>query len=314
MISPISRFLSVVTQRSYILRFLNPSVLFYSTLFSVVCRYVFCFAGILGFATSNSLAAVVGIWTFEHGIANTVAAGTSSVLDYSGNGNHGTPLGSPTYVNSGSGLGSIAMGFSTAPNQKIFFEDSAPFRISKSITIEAVFRFDGSSPGNSFGHNMILFRGDDRGGLDPYSLNINSNTLYFVVNQDNIDYSVVSAPIVVGKWYRVAGVLDDATGRHSLYVDGIEVDVRFTTARPLEFLDPTRSPGIAIGGAQSSNFQFGFGGLIDEVRLYNSAVDYGSPVPEPISLLVWGMGGCATLAARRKQRSKSEIGVSPRVI
>jgi hypothetical protein len=253
---------------------------------------------------SVATASVVGIWTFEHGVANSVASGAGSILDYSGNGNHGTPFGSPVYSNSTSGVGSVAMGFSSAAHQKVFFADSAPFRITKSITIETVFRFDNSSPGNSYGHNMILFRGDDRGGLDPYYLSVDGGKLTFSINNTN---PIISDSLTIGRWYRAAAVLDDTTGRQSLWLDGVEVAYQFTNQRPIEFLDTNFSPGIAIGGAQSNNFQFGFGGLIDEVRLYNSAVNYSAAVPEPISLLVWSLGGVATIVARRKGRTSRRL-------
>lgn len=174
-------------------------------------------------------ASVIGIWTFEHGVSSSVASGAGSILDYSGNGNHGTPFGSPTYLNSNSGVGSIAMGFSSAAQQKVFFADSAPFRITKSITIEAVFRFDNSSPGNSFGHNMILLRGDDRGGLDPYYLSVDGGKLAFSINNTS---TVISDSLTIGRWYQVTAVLDDTTGRQSLWLDGVEVAHRFTNQRP----------------------------------------------------------------------------------
>lgn len=250
-------------------------------------------------AESSSFAAVVGIWTFEHGVDNTSASGIGSVLDYSGNGNNGTPLGSPYYHRTSLGNGTIAMGFASAPHQKVFFADSAAFQITQSITIEAVIRFDGTAAGNSFGHNMILLRGDDRGGLDPYFMSVNSGRIMFGINNTAVLYS---APLIIGQWYRVAGVLDDATGRQSLFVDNIEVAHAYTSQRPTQFLDPSFYPGVAIGGAQSNNFQFGFGGLIDEVRLYDSAVNYNSTVPEPMSMLVWTLGGLLGMLSRMRSK------------
>ena len=272
----------------------------------MVWKKVFCFALTLVLnCASSGVAGTVGFWTFEHGSGGTTASGVGSIHDYSGNGNHGTPQMSPTYESVQSGFGSIAMGFYSGVNQKVLFDDSLPFRITGSLTIEAVIRYDGSLPGNSYGHNMILFRGDDRGGLDPYYLSVTNDRLSFVVSGESINSNstVWSDPLVHGQWYHVAAVLNGVTGRQSIFIDQTETAYTYTAVRPFATLDALANPGVAIGGAQSGNFQFGFGGVIDQVRLSNTATSFGAQVPEPATATII----LSMLAMYRIQRRRSSF-------
>src|SRR5262249_47775501 len=58
----------------------------------------------------------------------------------------------------------------------------------------------------------IVFRGDDRGGLDPYTLVVEPNgTLSFAVDSGHGAIGI-AAPIPLGQLVHVAATLDDVTG------------------------------------------------------------------------------------------------------
>ena len=87
--------------------------------------------------------------------------------------------------------------------------DDDSLKLTQSMTIEAWVLVD-SFP--SSGHGTILFRGDDRGGLDPYQLTVRpEGTLFFEVTSLTASTGL-TASVPTGKFIHVAGTLDDETG------------------------------------------------------------------------------------------------------
>jgi len=97
---------------------------------------------------------------------------------------------------------------------------------------------------------------------------------------------------VYGTWYHAAWTWDGATSR--LYVDGAEVLTR-AFAGPLN----TDNNPITIGGRSQTSYSIT--GMVDDVRIYNTALsqseiealmefDNGSPVPEPSTFVLAGLG------------------------
>jgi hypothetical protein len=261
--------------------------------------------------------ATVGHWKFEHGVPDTLATDWGTVLDYSGNGINGTPLANPVYRQAIPGSSQVALQF-TSGNQRVFFEDLAALSLTGSMTIEATIRYDGFPATNDWGLTQIFFRGDDRGGNDPYYFAIDtSNRLNFLIQGspgfDPSVYSVIrSAPLDLGRWYRVAAMLNDATGRQSIFIDGIETVHTITTIRPMANLDPSLNPGVAIGNIQSATWSEAFGGLIDEVRLKNSAeLTPVEPIPEPSTFCITLLMGA--LPAVRRRKNKAVLGGKTRL-
>ncbi len=260
--------------------------------------------------------ATVGHWKFEHGVPDTLATGLGTVLDYSGNGINGTPLANPIYRQAIPGSSQVALQF-TSGNQKVFFEDMAAFSLTGSMTIEATIRYDGFPATNHWGLTQILFRGDDRGGNDPYYFAIDtSNRLNFLIQgspgfDPSVQSVIRSAPLDLGRWYRVAAMLNDATGRQSIFIDGVETVHTITTIRPMANLDPSLNPGVAIGNLQSTTWSQAFGGLIDEVRLKNSAeLTSVEPIPEPSTYCIISLLGALPAVRRRNNKAGSD-GVTP---
>lgn len=156
-------------------------------------------------------------------------------------------------------------------NDRVQLPDSESLKLTESLSIEGWIKAD-SLPVQQ---GEILFRGDDRGGLDPYSLSLQSNgSLRFEVASLNGAASVW-APLPLGEFTHVAGTLDDASGEMRLYLDGVLISQITTTQRPFGDLDPASNPGIGIGnhgGAPDTPHNFAFDGLIDELSVYNRAL------------------------------------------
>ncbi len=179
-----------------------------------------------------------------------------------------------------------------------------------SMTIEGWIKVNGYP--TNYNAGSIMFRGDDRGGLDPYQLVIYPNgDLEFGICSTTASASVQSAaPVPLGQFVHVAATLDDATGLMSLYVNGGLAAQTTTTVRPFATLDPTQEPGVGIGNSNAlDNYNVPFNGLIDELTVYNRALTSGEvlgiykagssgKVFSPISVddpsIVDGSGGATT--------------------
>ncbi|MGO8669788.1 MAG: LamG-like jellyroll fold domain-containing protein [Capsulimonadaceae bacterium] len=120
----------------------------------------------------------------------------------------------------------------------------------------------------------VLFRGDDRSGLDPVFMSINSNELIFEVDSLTADDSV-AAPVSLGTFMLYTGVNNPITGEMQLYENGQLVDQNSSAITPIQNLDPNAKPGIGIGCNNDfpySAYNFSFDGAIDDVRIYDRAL------------------------------------------
>jgi hypothetical protein len=245
--------------------------------------------------------ATVAYYRFEEGVPNRPAVQTP-VPDHSGNNLHGIGMGgtyrsdvpAPT-VGVGGAINTRSMEFDGNIGPRVYVPDNPMFQLTHSMTVEAFIK-PRPPPGIA---GDIVFRGDDRIGQDSFVLNIYQGLLRFVVIANDVE-SIVSTPAttVMGRWSHVAGTVDHATGRQSLYVDGVLMDSRVTTIRADGPLDSRYQSGIGIGNTQSGNFRQGFSGWIDEVRISDVALTRGEFLPEPGALVAWlCLGG---LALRRR--------------
>jgi hypothetical protein len=169
--------------------------------------------------------------------------------------------------------------------------DPSSLAFTNSFSIEGWIKVNGLPTNYNFG--SIMFRGDDRPGLDPYQLVILPNgDLQFLITgapgtatQGSL---ALEAPIPMGQFVHVAATLDDATGTMTLYENGTVVAQATTTARPFGPLDPTQQPGVGIGNSNAlSNYDVPFNGLIDELSVYNRALTPG----EVLSIYKAGSSG-----------------------
>ena len=272
-----------------------------------------------GIAPGITRAETIAYWRFENGAANTVVTGAGSILDLSGHGLNGTPVGNIVYrtdvpVNPvpATGAANTRSLDIAGTSSCVEVADDQLFALTKSLSLEAFIRPRAGGSGD-YGWRMILFRGDDRSGLDPYYLGLNGNGLYFHIENSSGGYVQLSYQIqTFDTWMHVAATLEDATGEVDLYINGISVDSKISSVRPFGTLTGP-NPGIGIGGSQGGSFNFGFNGLIDEVRISDVALQPGqflnaSPVPEidpagMTSTLALLIGAVGLFERRRRDRT-----------
>ena len=223
-----------------------------------------------------TFANTVAYYRFEEGTAGSSPSGANTIIDSSGNGLNGTSLGGLSYS---ALVAANPVPLTGAPNRlslafdgssgRVFIPDNPLFELTNSLTIEAY--IEPFPPVESFNSEQIVFRGDDRGGWDPYYLGIFQTNLIFEITDSNNISSFVQAPITPWVWHHVAATLDAATGKQSLYIDGVLVAQTNTTERPFGPLIGA-NPGLGIGDVQSPNYTEYFNGMIDEVRISDTAL------------------------------------------
>jgi hypothetical protein len=203
------------------------------------------------------LAGLVSWWTADNTAADAVGV------------NHGTLVSGATYT-----AGQVGQAFRfDGIDDRVQVTDSESLKLTASMTIEAWVRADADSPTAG---GPILFRGDDRGGLDPYVLTRDSNnTIRFGISPSNNQGVSIGAPMPIGQFFHVAATLDDATGAMRLYINGVLKAQTVTSVRPFGDLDPAYNPSIGIGnhgGWPTTPHNFPFHGLIDELKVYDIAL------------------------------------------
>ena len=121
---------------------------------------------------------------------------------------------------------------------------------------------------------QILFRGDDRCGLDPYSLVIEGNqTVNFGVSEANGHGMKLTAEIALNKWTHVQSSFDAENHKLDLWINGEHVAFVKTSAAPFGFLDNGYTPGVSIGNVQNEKGPHNqpINGQIGDLRVYRGA-------------------------------------------
>lgn len=253
----------------------------------------------------------IAYYRFEEGTPGQTATGFGSIHDSSGNGLNGTPLN--VQYSSNVFLNSIPQ-LSQQNKSSLYFgsgvdiPDNPKFQLTKSLTIEA---FINPLNFNTW-QQLIVYRGDDRLGLDPYYIKLDNNEIRFQI-QDQSNFTAALSVILpaINQWYHIAGTLDDQTGSMKLYLNGTLASSMSTTIRPLSTLSLADNPIVSIGGPPRWG---SFIGYIDEVRISDQVLRpdqflNATPVPEPGSLVFSGLTITAILliSLKRKKRRLPQI-------
>ncbi|MEY2429897.1 MAG: hypothetical protein QOJ40_2782 [Verrucomicrobiota bacterium] len=193
--------------------------------------------------------------------------------------------------------GVFGQAFAAGSNKRVYVPDSPAFQLT-SLTMAAW--ANPSGPGYT-----ILFRGDDRSGLDPYHMGMDPNNgrFAFELADGSGGYDILETPnaMALNQWAHYAVTLDNATHDMRIYLNGVLSAEKTTTVTPLLALDPGEVPGIGIGNVQDF-YDFPFQGGIDEVVLYNRALspaEVVTLVPEPSCATLICCGLTALFLSRR---------------
>lgn len=132
----------------------------------------------------------------------------------------------------------------------ILLPDLRPLAVTDSFTVSTwiyLRSYVNDGPGA-----QILFRGDDRSGVDPYTLVVHPDgTINFSVqNADDRGFHI-TAEMPLQQWIYVMASWDSATGSMKMYFNGENVAYAKTSIRPFVALDKGWAPGIGIGNVQN---------------------------------------------------------------
>ncbi len=285
--------------------------------FCLVVQIIFqmLFLGVI-----SSSAETIAYYRFENGIPGSPASGVGTILDSSGHGLNGTAINGPTYssdvpthiIPQTGALNNLSLSFNGS-DQRVYIPDNSLFKLTHSLTLEAYIK-PFSDPTSK---EQIVFRGDDRIGLDPYYLSLEpgGKAEFFIQNAKNQAAFITAALPAIDQWSYIAGTLNGKTGVMDLYINGILSASTTTNIRPLGELDKKYTPGIGIGNVQSGNYNEYFNGLIDEVRISNEALNPSQfldakPVPEPRAMILEISGFAIFFIIYRLSRNRRSAIVS----
>ncbi len=186
--------------------------------------------------------------------------GESNTLD-SASTNNGTPT-SVSYTN-----GVVGQAFHLSGGH-ISITDTPAFQLTNALTIEGWVR----PRGNGY---VVLWRGDNRSGLDPYTLSMqgNSNILFQICDANNNGVAVgAGVYIPYNQWSYVAGTYNwsGSSAQMKLYINGNLVSQTNTTVHPFGPLISNLNPMVCIGSINTGGFSFI--GDLDEITLWSRAL------------------------------------------
>ena len=151
--------------------------------------------------------------------------------------------------------------------------DDPKFVITKALTISAWIKPEYYVTNGPAG--QVLFRGDDRNGLDPYQMCLHSDgKIAFGVQDDKGKSASLECDVPLHLWTHVMGTYDAKEKELKLYINGKLFDQVEAKLSVLGFLDPKSHPGIGVGNIQWNGGPHNqpFHGVIADLRLYNVAL------------------------------------------
>ena len=152
-------------------------------------------------------------------------------------------------------------------SRRVSIPDSPAFQLTNALTLEAwVYP-------RAYG-GFITFRGDNRGGLDNWTLDTyDSGFVKFTLIDPANNVATVRTALALNQWQHVAATWSRASGDLKIYINGTLGAQTNSPLVPIGVLDPTSEPAIGIGNHGGTFHQFPFNGLIDELGIYNRALN-----------------------------------------
>jgi len=207
---------------------------------------------------------LVGYWAFEEGVG-------SIARDSSGSGNDGTLTGSPPHVQGVNGIGQAISLDGTSQYidlgdilDSIFSGSNAIFSISTWI------KPNSSSLSNAF----VISKYDNDASHKEFVFRVKSSNVQFIYYGPSGGYRIFQGDTTFqqDRWYHIAVIYDGAQSydnRVKLYVNGVNDGQAVTGSSGSPTSIEAYSTPLFIGARTDALGSYNFGGLIDDVRIYN---------------------------------------------
>jgi PKD repeat protein len=205
------------------------------------------YSSVVSGATTSAapVTGLVAAYSFSEG-------GGSTVADVSGNGNNGTLTSGADWTTQGKFGNALVFNGSSG---RVDIPDTPSLRLSTAMTLEAWV-----SPTTASGRWCdIVYKGNDN-----YYLTASSNRSGIPAGRVGVRRLYGTSPLAANTWTHLAVTYDKATLR--LYVNGVEASSVAYTGDIVTSANPLQIGGDGIYGQY-------FQGLIDEVRVYNRALN-----------------------------------------
>lgn len=149
------------------------------------------------------------------------------------------------------------------------FGDAPALRLTGSVTVSTWINlrsYVNDGPGA-----QVLFRGDDRNGLDPYSMAVGNGFIGFEITGQDGDGRSVIGDIPTGVWTHVVASYDAENGVIQLWINGDLKAMTKTVIRPFPILDGGFAPGVSVGNVQNDHGPHNqpLNGMIADLRVYD---------------------------------------------
>jgi hypothetical protein len=144
-------------------------------------------------------------------------------------------------------------------------------------------------------HQGLLYDNAQHFQMVHYSLDASNNVTWNGAGT----WSTAYAP---GSWYHLVGTWDEATGIVSIYVNGSLIDQATFTANSTPYNAGTSNWYIGIAYPNGGNYRWGANGLIDDVRLYNYALN--------LTQVAYLAGGCEAPSGLAAAASLGQVSLS----
>jgi len=272
-----------------------------------------------------SHAATLAHWRFEEGPAGAnPAAVVGSVLDSSGNGNHGQAIpnapfqstysadvpGSPMTPGDLSNSLSLSFPQNSNKDQAVVVPDSSTLNPTNAITVEMFLK-----PTAVGANTVVLFKWDSRETAQYAVRYTNTGAFRFVLQggaaglQSTGVVSTTTLPL--NEWSHVAGTWSSVDNKMRVYVNYVDVTpndplINTTFPGPINVSSTSLSIGAwktSLTDTASGHNNSGFTGLIDDVRISDVALtpdQFLRVVPEPTATILALMGIAALRLVRRR--------------
>lgn len=218
-------------------------------------------------APGAPIGSAVGYWKFDEGYGTTLYDSSPT----GNNGSMGSSPRTPTWSNSGKYNKALSFDATTPANGDVVnFTDNSAYQVTTGLTLSAWV-----NPGVSTGGTeWIVARGYGSAPWDDYNLTRTSTGAFrFQVRLASglISASTTSSFITTNTWYHLVGTYDATTGNAYLYVNGVNKGSSTGTGN-IQVSSTRLKIGCWGTAADNCDSTTPFNGLIDEVKIYNSAL------------------------------------------